>query len=98
MSKYKRKMPLKDAIEIMDSMLKVRRNDTRVKSADAIETVLYALENPPIQHILLNYPDGTYMAKYNPVDAYIDNSRMIVFGGGMTAEYAKHKGFTWEKG
>lgn len=96
MSKYKRKMPIKDAIEIMDSMLKTRRNDTRVKSADAIETVLYALENPSIQHILLNIPKKYPGSRFNPVDACIDNSKMAIYSEGMSIEYAKHDGFTWE--
>lgn len=96
MSKYKRKMPIKEAIAIMDSMLKTRRKDPRVTSADAIETVLYALENPSIQHILLNIPKKYPGSKYNPVDACIDNSRMAIYTGGMSIEYAKHEGFTWE--
>lgn len=41
MSDYKPKIKISEALSIMDSMLTVRRKDTRVKSADAIETVLY---------------------------------------------------------
>lgn len=41
MSDYKSKKDISEALSIMDSMLTVRRKDTRVKSADAIETVLY---------------------------------------------------------
>ena len=41
MSDYKKKMDIEDALKTMDSMLKVRRIDTRSKSGDVIETVLH---------------------------------------------------------
>ena len=41
MSDYKKKMDIEDALKTMDSMLRVRKIDTRSKSADVIETVLH---------------------------------------------------------
>ena len=41
MSDYKKKMDIEDALKTMDYMLKVRKIDTRSKSAAVIETVLH---------------------------------------------------------
>lgn len=62
MSDYKPKKDISEALAIMDSMLTVRRKDTRVKSADAIETVLYdyyrkSEKLDKIEQIVMKSPD-----------------------------------------